>query len=70
MLAWRNRPNAVDLYQIIRDALLDSPQSGGEAPQSGLPTLRQKGGVRAAGWRRFPATPSALCGVVVGTPAR
>jgi hypothetical protein len=35
VLAWRNRPNPVDPYQIIRDALLDSPQGGGEAPQSG-----------------------------------
>jgi hypothetical protein len=35
VLAWRSRPNPFDLYQTIRDALLDSPQGGGEAPQSG-----------------------------------
>jgi hypothetical protein len=40
LVAWRNRPNPVDSLQV-RDALLDSPQSGGEALPSGLPALRQ-----------------------------
>jgi hypothetical protein len=40
MPGWRKRPNPVDSLQV-RDALLDSPQSGGEALPSGLPALRQ-----------------------------